>query len=42
MLGAAGVDVERAGQQEAEGFAELFGTPINRALINVFFLTRPQ
>jgi 3-hydroxyacyl-CoA dehydrogenase/enoyl-CoA hydratase/3-hydroxybutyryl-CoA epimerase/3-hydroxyacyl-CoA dehydrogenase/enoyl-CoA hydratase/3-hydroxybutyryl-CoA epimerase/enoyl-CoA isomerase len=24
---------------EAEGFAELFGSPINRALLNVFFLT---
>ena len=39
MLGAARSDVEAAGQQESEGFAELFGTPINRALINVFFLT---
>lgn len=39
MLGAAGVDVDEAGQMEAEAFAEIFGTPINRALINVFFLT---
>jgi 3-hydroxyacyl-CoA dehydrogenase/enoyl-CoA hydratase/3-hydroxybutyryl-CoA epimerase/3-hydroxyacyl-CoA dehydrogenase/enoyl-CoA hydratase/3-hydroxybutyryl-CoA epimerase/enoyl-CoA isomerase len=39
MLGAASVDVETAGQQEATAFAEVFGTPINRALINVFFLT---
>lgn len=39
MLGAAGLDVDEAAQQEAEAFAELFGTPINRALINVFFLT---
>ncbi len=38
MLGAAGVDVDTACQMEAEGFAELFGSPINRALINVFFL----
>ncbi|MEX2559434.1 MAG: 3-hydroxyacyl-CoA dehydrogenase NAD-binding domain-containing protein [Pirellulales bacterium] len=38
MLGSAGLDVEEAGRQEAEAFAELFGTPINRALINVFFL----
>jgi 3-hydroxyacyl-CoA dehydrogenase/enoyl-CoA hydratase/3-hydroxybutyryl-CoA epimerase/3-hydroxyacyl-CoA dehydrogenase/enoyl-CoA hydratase/3-hydroxybutyryl-CoA epimerase/enoyl-CoA isomerase len=38
MLGAAGVDVESACQMEAEGFAQLFGSPINRALINVFFL----
>ncbi|HEX4147381.1 MAG TPA: 3-hydroxyacyl-CoA dehydrogenase NAD-binding domain-containing protein [Pirellulales bacterium] len=39
MLGASQVDLETAGQQEAEAFAELFGTPINRALINVFLLT---
>jgi 3-hydroxyacyl-CoA dehydrogenase/enoyl-CoA hydratase/3-hydroxybutyryl-CoA epimerase/3-hydroxyacyl-CoA dehydrogenase/enoyl-CoA hydratase/3-hydroxybutyryl-CoA epimerase/enoyl-CoA isomerase len=38
MLGAAGVDVETACQMEAEEFAKLFGTPINRALLNVFFL----
>ena len=39
MLGAAGVDVETACQMEAEEFAKLFGSPINRALLNVFFLT---
>lgn len=39
MLGAAGLDVDAACQQEAEGFAKLFGTSVNRALINVFFLT---
>jgi enoyl-CoA hydratase/carnithine racemase len=38
MLGAAGVDAATACQMEAEGFAQLFGTPINRALLNVFFL----
>ena len=38
MLGAAGVDLETACQMEAEGFSELFGSPINRSLINVFFL----
>jgi 3-hydroxyacyl-CoA dehydrogenase/enoyl-CoA hydratase/3-hydroxybutyryl-CoA epimerase/3-hydroxyacyl-CoA dehydrogenase/enoyl-CoA hydratase/3-hydroxybutyryl-CoA epimerase/enoyl-CoA isomerase len=38
MLGAAGVDVETACQMEADEFAKLFGTPINRALLNVFFL----
>ncbi len=38
MLGAAGVDVEAACQMEAEEFAKLFGSPINRALLNVFFL----
>jgi len=39
LLGAASLDVDAAGEMEAEGFAALFGTPINRALINVFFLT---
>lgn len=39
LLASARLDAEAAGQAEAEGFAELFGTPINRALINVFFLT---
>ncbi|HXT60249.1 MAG TPA: 3-hydroxyacyl-CoA dehydrogenase NAD-binding domain-containing protein, partial [Pirellulales bacterium] len=39
LLGSAGLDVATAGQAEAEGFADLFGTPINRALINVFFLS---
>lgn len=38
MLGAAGVDVETACQVEAEEFPKLFGSPINRALLNVFFL----
>lgn len=38
MLGAAGVDVETACQMEAEAFAPLFGSPVNRALLNVFFL----
>jgi 3-hydroxyacyl-CoA dehydrogenase/enoyl-CoA hydratase/carnithine racemase len=38
MLGAASVDLETACKLEAEGFAELFGSPINRALLNVFFL----
>lgn len=39
MLGAAGLEIEPACQMEAEGMAKLFGTPVNRALINVFFLT---
>lgn len=39
MLGAAGLDVDAACEQEALGFSEIFGTPINRALIQVFFLT---
>jgi 3-hydroxyacyl-CoA dehydrogenase/enoyl-CoA hydratase/3-hydroxybutyryl-CoA epimerase/3-hydroxyacyl-CoA dehydrogenase/enoyl-CoA hydratase/3-hydroxybutyryl-CoA epimerase/enoyl-CoA isomerase len=38
MLGGAGVDVETACEIEAEGFGELFGSPVNRALLNVFFL----
>ncbi|TWU30044.1 3-hydroxyacyl-CoA dehydrogenase NAD-binding domain-containing protein [Bythopirellula polymerisocia] len=38
MLGGAGVDLETACQMEAQGFAELFGSPENRALLNVFFL----
>jgi 3-hydroxyacyl-CoA dehydrogenase/enoyl-CoA hydratase/3-hydroxybutyryl-CoA epimerase/3-hydroxyacyl-CoA dehydrogenase/enoyl-CoA hydratase/3-hydroxybutyryl-CoA epimerase/enoyl-CoA isomerase len=38
MLGAAGVNAETACQMEAEEFAKLFGSPINRALLNVFFL----
>jgi 3-hydroxyacyl-CoA dehydrogenase len=38
MLGAAGVDLEMACQMEADEFAKLFGSPINRALLNVFFL----
>ncbi len=39
MLGAAGLSLDAACDQEAEGMAGLFGTPVNRALINVFFLT---
>ncbi len=38
MLGATGVDLETACQMEAEEFPKLFGSPINRALLNVFFL----
>jgi 3-hydroxyacyl-CoA dehydrogenase/enoyl-CoA hydratase/3-hydroxybutyryl-CoA epimerase/3-hydroxyacyl-CoA dehydrogenase/enoyl-CoA hydratase/3-hydroxybutyryl-CoA epimerase/enoyl-CoA isomerase len=39
MLGSAGLDIESALQMEAEEFAKLFGSPVNRALLNVFFLT---
>ena len=39
MLGAAGADVETACTMEAEAFAPLFGSPVNRSLLNVFFLT---
>jgi len=38
MLGAAVVDVQTACQMEAEEFPKLFGSPVNRALLNVFFL----
>jgi 3-hydroxyacyl-CoA dehydrogenase/enoyl-CoA hydratase/carnithine racemase len=39
MLEAAGKDVEAACRLEATGMTSLFGTPVNRSLINVFFLT---
>lgn len=39
MLESAGSDADTAGNAEAEAMASLFGTPVNRALINVFFLT---
>jgi 3-hydroxyacyl-CoA dehydrogenase/enoyl-CoA hydratase/carnithine racemase len=39
LLGGATVDVDTACQMEAEGMANLFGTPVNAALINVFFLS---
>jgi len=39
MLGAAGVDIDTACQMEAEAMGGLFGSPVNRALLNVFFLT---
>lgn len=39
MLGGAGLDVDAAGQLEAEGMAQLFGTPVNRSLLNIFFLS---
>lgn len=38
MLGGAGLDVEAACEIEADEFAKLFGSPVNRALLNVFFL----
>ena len=42
MLGAATSDIEGACQAEAEGMAALFGSPVNRALINVFFSDRSE
>jgi 3-hydroxyacyl-CoA dehydrogenase/enoyl-CoA hydratase/carnithine racemase len=38
MLEATALDLDTACTKEAEGMAELFGSPVNRALINVFFL----
>ena len=38
MLGGAGVDAETACELESEAFCDLWGTPENRALLNVFFL----
>jgi 3-hydroxyacyl-CoA dehydrogenase/enoyl-CoA hydratase/carnithine racemase len=38
LLGAAGVGIDEACEMESEGFAPLFGSPVNRALLNVFFL----
>ncbi len=39
LLGGAGLDAAAAGEMEASGMSDLFGSPVNRALINVFFLT---
>ena len=39
MLSSAGLDIDAACTAEAEGMAQLFGSPVNRALLNVFFLT---
>jgi 3-hydroxyacyl-CoA dehydrogenase/enoyl-CoA hydratase/3-hydroxybutyryl-CoA epimerase/3-hydroxyacyl-CoA dehydrogenase/enoyl-CoA hydratase/3-hydroxybutyryl-CoA epimerase/enoyl-CoA isomerase len=38
MLGAATVDAETAAAMETDAFTPLFGSPVNRALLNVFFL----
>ncbi len=38
MLEAALLDVDAACQMEAEGMSKLFGSPVNAALLNVFFL----
>jgi 3-hydroxyacyl-CoA dehydrogenase/enoyl-CoA hydratase/carnithine racemase len=38
MLGGAGVDIESACAIETEAFTPLFGSPINRSLLNVYFL----
>lgn len=38
MLSTARVDLDTACRLESENFAQLFGSPVNRALLNVFFL----
>ena len=38
MVGAAGLDLAEACDLEAESFGQLWGSPVNRALLNVFFL----
>ncbi|MFO0916170.1 MAG: 3-hydroxyacyl-CoA dehydrogenase NAD-binding domain-containing protein [Pirellulales bacterium] len=39
LLGAASADINTACEMEAEGMSHLFGSPVNAALLNVFFLT---
>jgi 3-hydroxyacyl-CoA dehydrogenase/enoyl-CoA hydratase/3-hydroxybutyryl-CoA epimerase/3-hydroxyacyl-CoA dehydrogenase/enoyl-CoA hydratase/3-hydroxybutyryl-CoA epimerase/enoyl-CoA isomerase len=39
MLGSAGVDIETACDMEAKGMSKLFGSEVNAALLNIFFLT---
>jgi 3-hydroxyacyl-CoA dehydrogenase/enoyl-CoA hydratase/3-hydroxybutyryl-CoA epimerase/3-hydroxyacyl-CoA dehydrogenase/enoyl-CoA hydratase/3-hydroxybutyryl-CoA epimerase/enoyl-CoA isomerase len=39
MLEASALDADAAGAAESEAMANLFGSPVNRALINIFFLT---
>ena len=39
LLGGAGLDAAAACQLEAENFVQLFGSKVNRALLNVFFLS---
>jgi 3-hydroxyacyl-CoA dehydrogenase/enoyl-CoA hydratase/carnithine racemase len=39
MLAAASLPLSAAYEREARTFAELFGTPVNRALVNLFLLT---
>jgi 3-hydroxyacyl-CoA dehydrogenase/enoyl-CoA hydratase/3-hydroxybutyryl-CoA epimerase/3-hydroxyacyl-CoA dehydrogenase/enoyl-CoA hydratase/3-hydroxybutyryl-CoA epimerase/enoyl-CoA isomerase len=39
LLEASSLPLEEALQREAEAFAQVFGTPVNQGLLNVFFLT---
>ncbi len=38
MIGSAHSDLKTACKMEAEGFKDVFGSPVNRSLLNVFFL----
>ena len=39
LLEGSGSDIDAAGELESEQMANLFGSPVNRSLLNVFFLT---
>lgn len=39
MMETSSLPVDEALAKEADGFAQIFGSPVNQALINVFFLT---
>ena len=39
LIGGSSLDPQDAGELESEEMANLFGSPVNRALLNVFFLT---
>lgn len=39
LLEASSLPLDEALQREAEAFAQVFGTPVNQGLLNVFFLT---
>ena len=39
LIGGSSLDPQNAGELESEEMANLFGSPVNRALLNVFFLT---
>lgn len=39
MLESSGVDADTACELEARGMSKLFGSPVNAALLNIFFLT---
>ena len=39
ILGGATIEIDAACELEASGMAELFGSPVNASLLNIFFLT---